>query len=108
MQFSDELEFNTFSDAWKTPKTFYNATRERKVNISNNKKILLLIAPRGLADIKSIQYHMKSTTVPPVFVEWKTKDGVRTIFLDGMHQIVAASISKKRKIPIFLIINYNL
>ena len=45
MQFSDELEFNTFSDAWKTPKTFYNATRERKVNISNNKKILLLIAP---------------------------------------------------------------
>ena len=51
---------------------------------------------------------MKSTTVPPVFVEWKTKDGVRTIFLDGMHQIVAASISKKRKIPIFLFINYNL
>jgi hypothetical protein len=60
--------------------------------------------PRGTADIKSVNYHMKSGSVPPAFmIEWNTKTGTRSIFLDGMHRIVAASLSKKRKISIFLI-----
>lgn len=102
MQFSDELSFNTFSDAWQTFKTyfndgsitfeqFYNATMERKLisrtikdlidnppeNIALN-RIRAKSAtdaypennrPRGLADIKSVQYHMKSTTVPIFLIQ---------------------------------------
>lgn len=56
--------------------------------------------PRGIEDIKSIKYHMKNPIQSPCFlVNYKN----RSIFLDGMHRLVAASLVGKRIVVMFVI-----
>lgn len=116
---------NYFNDGSVTFEQFYRATKGRKLvvkllrdiikeppeNVSVDRIRAKSIAeaypendrPRGDADITSVQHQMKSLVSPVVIVEWTVGGKTRNIFLDGMHRLVAAKLSKKRKIPAFII-----
>ena len=58
--------------------------------------------PRGIKDVQSVKYHMrtKKAISPIVIIKIKNKKGkIQGILLDGMHRLVAASLLKKQNIP---------
>ena len=122
MNWLDEVTLSVFNDAWMTYDNNFNTTRvkfdEFYAIARKGEYIMMSIRqltslspenmsvdrlnastpaeayppgdrPRGDADLKSVRYHMKHAAAPVVFV----KIGKRMILLDGMHRLVAASIS---------------
>jgi hypothetical protein len=59
--------------------------------------------PRGIDDIKSVKYHMKSPCVSPIII---IKNKNKEILIDGVHRLVAAKLAGKRKVLVY-IININ-
>jgi hypothetical protein len=131
MEWASEISFPVYNDAWMTFNTHYNNLKitcdDFRQSVQNGdyikynlKDILnsdienlnvnrLLAAsikeaysdrPRGIHDIISVKYHMKNKyTSPCVIVNFQN----RLILLDGMHRLVAASLSGKRKISILMV-----
>jgi hypothetical protein len=132
MEWASEISFSVYNDAWMTFNTHYNSNKiitcdvfrqcvengdYIKYNLKDiindeienlNVKRLLATSintaysdrPRGINDIKSVKYHMKNKyTSPCIIVNFQEK----LILLDGMHRLVAASLSGKRKIAILMV-----
>lgn len=127
MQFNNQLSFSSFNDAYQTFVNYYDkislekflaATEQGQYvfykisDIINNPPDNLDIKrlsgspyppndrPRGIEDIKSVKYHMKSKCVSPIVIaNYKKKE----ILLDGVHRLVAAKLSKKRIVQVYLI-----
>lgn len=134
MQFTEEVSFSSFNDAWETWDTHFRRVQAPKVKLEQfrnlaaqgnyrqlplsqfksgtvkNVAVERLMArtpsdaypdkPRGVADLRSIQYQMRSKTVSPIVVINVNGD---VILLDGMHRLVAASLARKQKIPVLVL-----
>jgi len=134
MEWADEITFSVFNDAWLTFNNHYNHSNItceifrkyvqqgeyikynlkdimtsdiENLNLNRLKATSIKEAyppsdnPRGVKDIQSVKYHMKNKyTSPCVMIQYLN----HYILLDGMHRLVAASLSGKRKIAMLLII----
>ena len=56
--------------------------------------------PRGIDDIKSVNYYEKQKEIPPI---WIIKINNQYTLLDGTHRIVAANIKHKKFINAYII-----
>jgi hypothetical protein len=75
----------------KTPEDAYRDTSKETSRCDDN--------PRG-NDVASVKYHMKSKNVSPIVI---VRIGKREILLDGVHRLVAAKLSLKRVIIVYVI-----
>ena len=131
MHFINELSFTSFNDAWETYNTHYKnislkkfleATSQGEYKIykikdlinhpPDNLDINRLLAksvneaypennrPRGQNDLKSVKYHMRSKCVSPLFmIKLKNQE----ILMDGVHRLVAAKLSGKRNVLVYVV-----
>lgn len=130
MQFIKQLSFSSFNDAYETYKTHYHklnletfllATRQGEYKTYKIKDMInhppdnldvarllgnnveeaypLNNRPRGIEDIKSVKHHMKSSCVPPIVIIKDKKE----ILVDGVHRLVAAKLSGKRTVLVYVI-----
>jgi len=59
--------------------------------------------PRGKKDINSVKYHIKQIKLRNYPCIWVAKKKNNMILLDGAHRVVSYYLSKKEKIPTYIV-----